>query len=226
MSSNTLLVVRSLDRILTDGLCYPPPPPFFTRNTQIFSGSVGSGRHCCHVIGTVRSVAGRLLFRISSVCVVRLGKSRCLYRAHVWLRHKVKSFVVHNLHFSSPSTQRTGWWAIIPLRVIFSSIFHPVTILQAECSYFPPHVFKSLFQISSIAMWVCMWLWIFVLTMDYFTCNSSNNIIKTNKEINNNNKTMYILFWKLSSFGNSGTGKIVMFSNWFFVYFMNSLNMN
>ncbi len=134
MSSNTLLVVRSLDRILTDSLCYPP----FTRNTQIFSGSVGSGRHCYHVIGTVRSVACRLLFRISSVCVVRLGKSRCLYRAHVWLRHKVKSFVAHNLHFSSPSTQRTGWWAIIPLRVIFSSIFHPVTILQAECSYFPP----------------------------------------------------------------------------------------
>lgn len=61
--------------------------------------------------------------------------------------------------------------------------------------------------------------------MDSFTCNSSNNIIKTNKEINNNNKK-YIVFWELSSFGNSGTGKIVMLSNWFLVYFMDLMNMN
>ncbi len=128
MSSNTLLVVRSLDRILTDGLCYPP-----LQETRRYLVDLW-----VQADTAVMLLACRLLFRISSVCVVRLGKSRCLYRTHVWLRHKVKSFVAHNLHFSSPSTQRTGWWAIIPLRVIFSSIFHPVTILHAECSYVPP----------------------------------------------------------------------------------------
>lgn len=113
-------------------------PPFLYKKRVFISGFVGSGRCCCHVIGTVRSVSGKLLFGISSVWAVRLGKSRCLYRAHVRLRHKVQSSAAHILHLSSPSKQRTGWWAIIPLRVIFSSIFHPVTIPHAECSYFPP----------------------------------------------------------------------------------------
>lgn len=34
----------------------------------------------------------------------------------------------------------------------------------------------------------------YVLMLDYFTCNSSNNMIKTNKQINNNNKKSIYYF--------------------------------
>lgn len=95
---------------------------FLYTKKQIFSGFVGSGS--C-VIGNVRS--GYCLV-FASICTMILQKSRCLYRAHLWLRYKVQSCAAQSLCLSSSSKQKRGWWAIIPLWVIFSSIFHLLTI--------------------------------------------------------------------------------------------------